>query len=133
MEAGVYMDMSTLTGTIIGLATEVHRELGPGLLESAYEECLCYELTRKKISFERNKPVALSYKYQKLNAGFSVDLLVDKRVVVELESVDRLMPLHDAQLLTYMKLGGWRSGLLMNFNVPVLKQGIRQRELVFPD
>lgn len=117
-----------LTAEIIGAAIEVHRHLGPGLLESAYEECLCRELSLRGIGVERQKPLPVAYKGQELDCGFRIDLLVED-VVVELKSVEELLPVHEAQLLTYLKLSGKQIGLIINFNVPVLKQGIRRRVL----
>jgi GxxExxY protein len=115
-----------LTHEIIGAAMDVHRVLGPGLLESAYEECLARELSLRSITFERQKPLPLVYKDVKLECGYRVDLLVDARVVVELKAVDALAPIHDAIVLTYLRLSGCRIGLLINFNLAVLKDGIRR-------
>lgn len=123
------MEINSLTEQIIGAAIEVHRVLGPGLLESAYEECLCYELTLRRIPYERQLPLAIEYKGLKLDCGYRLDLLVAESVVVEIKAVEALQPIHDAQLLTYLKLGGWKIGLLINFNVSVLKDGIRRRIL----
>ena len=120
------MSINDLTSQIIAAAIEVHRELGPGLLESAYEECLCYELSLRGLEFERQVPLPVRYKQVLLDCGYRIDLLVRKLVVVELKTVSVLEPIHDAQLLTYLKLGGWQVGLLLNFNVPVLKDGIRR-------
>lgn len=127
------MNINELTQTIIGAAIEVHRALGPGLLESAYEECLCKELTLQKISFERQRPLPLEYKGVKLECGYRLDLLVEDTVVLEVKAVDAIISIHQAQLLTYMKLGGWKVGLLINFNVPVLKQGIKRLVLGFEE
>ncbi len=115
-----------LSYAIIGAAIEVHETLGPGLLESAYEECLCRELTLRQIPFERQRPLPVEYKGVHLDCGYRLDLLVGGLVVVEIKAVEALAPVHDAQLLTYLKLGGWKLGLLINFNVPVLKQGIKR-------
>jgi len=104
----------------------VHRTLGPGLLESAYQECLARELTLRHIPFEREKPLLLEYKGAKLECGYRLDFLVADMVVVEIKASDSLLPIHQAQLLTYMKLGGWKVGLLINFQVPVLKNGIKR-------
>ncbi len=123
------MSINELTEAVIGAAIEVHRTIGPGLLESAYEQCLCRELSLRKISFVCQKPLPVSYKGMLLDCGYKVDLLVDERLVVELKSVDALLPIHDAQLLTYLRLGGWEVGFLINFNVPILKDGIRRRVL----
>ena len=123
------MGVNQLTGAIIGAAIEVHRALGPGLLESAYEECLCKELTLRRIPFERQRSLPVQYKGLNLDCGYRLDLLVADTVVVENKAVENLLPIHEAQLLTYLKLGGWKVGLLINFNVPVLKQGVRRRVL----
>ena len=120
------MDINKTTRAIIGAAIEVHRALGPGLLESAYEECLCRELAMTQIPFERQWPLPVEYKGLQLDCGYRLDLLVDNSIVVEIKAVERLDPIHEAQLLTYLRLGGWKAGLLVNFNVPVLKQGIRR-------
>ena len=121
------MKINDLTHNIIGAAMEVHKAIGPGLLESAYEECLCRELALRNIPFERQYPLPMVYKGVRLDAGYRLDLLVANRVVVELKAVEALLPIHEAQLLTYLKLGGWQVGLLINFNVTVLKNGIRRR------
>ncbi len=121
-----------LTHAIIGAAIEVHRVLGPGLLESAYEECLAYELTLRGVPFERQKPLPVVYKGMKLECGYRVDLLIDGRVVVELKAVEALAPIHDAILLTYLRLSGCKIGLLINFHCVVLKDGIRRRVLDYP-
>lgn len=118
-----------LTEVVIGAAIEVHRELGPGLLEHAYAKCLCRELELRGVAFEHEKPMPIVYKGLETDCGYRIDLLVDGRVVVELKAVHELVPVHDAQLLTYLKLSGIRVGLLINFNVPVLKDGIRRRVL----
>jgi GxxExxY protein len=111
---------------VIGLAIEVHRELGPGLLESAYEECLAYELKRSSIRFVRQEPVPITYKGLHLDCGYRLDLLIENRLVIELKSVEELLPIFDAQILTYMKLADKRVGLLINFNVPILKMGLKR-------
>ncbi|MFH1230573.1 MAG: GxxExxY protein [Planctomycetota bacterium] len=123
------MEINELTGTIIGAAIEVHRVLGPGLLESTYEECLCKELTIQNILFERQKAIPLEYKGSKLDCGYRIDLVVANKVVVEIKSVEAILPIHEAQTLTYLKLGGWQIALLINFNVPVLKEGIKRMVL----
>ena len=115
-----------LSNLIIGAAIEVHRILGPGLLESAYEQCLCHELTLKDISFERQKPLPVTYKGISLDCGYRLDILVEKLVIVELKTVEHIGPIHEAQLLTYLKLSELWLGLLVNFNVPVLRDGIRR-------
>lgn len=118
-----------LTESILGAAIDVHHRLGPGLLESAYEACLAYELTRRGISISRQVEIPLLYKEIRIDCGYRIDMLIDERVVVELKSVDRLLPIHEAQLLTYLRLSGIRVGLLINFNVPRLKDGILRRVL----
>ena len=120
------MKINDVTQVVIGSAIEVHKALGPGLLESAYEECLCKELSLRQVPFEKQRPLPVEYKGLKLDCGYRLDLLVDNQVVVEINSVDSLHPIHDAQLLTYLRLGGWKAGLLINFNAPILKQGIRR-------
>ena len=115
-----------LTDRVIGLAIGVHRELGPGLLESAYEECLCYELEQSGIVFGRQVPLAIVYKGTRLDCGYRLDIVVQRQLIIEIKSVDRLLPIHDAQLLTYLRLSGYKIGLLMNFNTFLLKEGIRR-------
>jgi GxxExxY protein len=117
------MKVNDLTRAIIGAAIEVHRVLGPGLLESAYEECLCRELALRGIRFKRQYPVPLEYKGMKLDKCYQHDLLVENFCVVEIKSVDAIHPIHEAQTLTYMRLGDWRIGLIFNFSVEVLKDG----------
>jgi GxxExxY protein len=117
------------TSPIIGAAIEVHRQLGPGLLESAYEECLCHELHLRGMTFERQVDLPVSYKGLRLDCGYKMDLVVEKQVVLELKCVEKLLPVHEAQLLTYLKLSGMHVGLLINFNVSLLTQGIIRRVL----
>ena len=123
------MNANEITEQIIGAAIEVHQVLGPGLLESAYEECLCHELKLRGLSFERQRPLPVEYKGIELECGYRLDLLVENVIVVEIKAVSAIEPIHEAQLLTYLRIGGWRIGLLVNFNVPVLKNGIRRRVL----
>ena len=118
------MNINDLTGIIIGAAIEVHKILGPGLLESAYEKSLCHELGLRKIQYENQKELPVEYKGVKLDCGYRLDILVANRVIVELKACETLQPIHEAQLLTYLKLTGIKVGLLINFNVPVLKEGI---------
>ncbi len=118
------MEDNILTGEIIGAAIEVHRHLGPGLLESAYEECMMHELRHRKLSVKRQLELPLMYKGLQLNANYRIDLLVNDLVIIELKSVQRIENIHKAQLLTYLKLAKLRHGLLLNFNVPIMKQGI---------
>jgi GxxExxY protein len=115
-----------LTEAIIGGAIEVHRELGPGLLESAYAECLAHELSLAGLAFAREVRVPVRYKGLALDCGYKVDFVVDRRVVVELKAVEGVLPVHEAQLMTYMRLLEIKTGLLINFHVPVLKSGIRR-------
>ena len=118
-----------LSEMVIGAAIEVHRHLGAGLLESAYEECLCYELAQKQLSFQRQLELPIQYKTLNLNMSYRMDLLVENSLLLELKSVDKLLPIHEAQLLTYMKLAHINTGLLINFNVPVLKNGLKRMKL----
>jgi GxxExxY protein len=120
------MELNQLTEKIIGAAIEVHRTLGPGLMESAYAECLCRELSLQGIPFEREKALPLDYKGVKLDCGYTLDPLVAGSVFVELKAVEEFLPIHEAQLLTYLRLGGWKVGLLINFNVPVLTKGVKR-------
>lgn len=118
-----------LTHEIRGAAIEVHKEMGPGLLESAYEECLCRELSLRGLSFQRQVPLPVTYKGVKLDCGYRLDLVVEDRVVLELKSVEAIEPIHKAQLLTYLRLSGKRVGLLMNLNTAVMKDGIKRMVL----
>lgn len=120
------MDENALSNLIIGAAIDVHTQLGPGLLENVYEECLAYELLARSVVFERQKILPVQYKGLQLECGFRLDLLVSGLVVVEIKAVDKLIPVHEAQLITYLKLTGCKLGLLLNFNVVRLKQGIRR-------
>ncbi|PDW02467.1 GxxExxY protein [Candidatus Viridilinea mediisalina] len=120
------MKQDQLTRTIIGAAIEVHRCLGPGLLESAYEECLNFELTQRDLSFQRQLELPVYYKGHELHSNYRVDFVVNDRVLVELKAVQSILPIHEAQALTYMRLGNWKTGLLINFYVPVLKEGIKR-------
>ncbi len=120
------LTINEITEAIIGAAIEVHRTLGPGLLESAYQECLARELTLRQIAFEREKPLLLEYKGVKLECGYRLDFLVAGMVVVEVKAAESVLPVHKAQLLTYMKLGGWKVGLIINFHAPLLKNGIKR-------
>ena len=118
-----------LTDKIIGAAIEVHRILGPGLLESSYQVCLEHESTLRQLLFGRQVELPLNYKGINLDAGYRIDFIFDKRVIVEIKAVEKVIPVHEAQLLTYMRLTGTRVGLLINFNVPALKHGIYRRVL----
>ncbi len=119
-------DTDPLTGNIIGAAIEVHRYLGPGLLESAYQTCLLYELRLRRLKVECQKPLPVFYKDVMLDCGYRLDLVVENQVVVEIKSVSVVAGVHEAQLLSYLKLGEYRVGLLINFNVRILKDGIRR-------
>jgi GxxExxY protein len=117
---------NSLTGKIIGAAIEIHRALGPGLLESAYEACLIYELRLRKLRVDPQKSMPVFYKDVYLDCGYRVDVVVENQVIVEIKSVSSLAPIHEAQLLSYLKLSDCKIGLLINFNVKVLKEGIRR-------
>ena len=112
-----------LTEKIIGAAIEVHRALGPGLLESAYEECLCHEFHLRGICFERQRPLPVEYKGVKLDCGYRLDLIVENKVILEIKCVEHVLPVHEAQLLTYLKMTGMRVGLILNFNIATLVRG----------
>lgn len=120
------MDENALSHEIIGIAIEVHRNLGPGLLESVYEEGMAYEMSARKMPFERQIPIPVRYKDVFLECGFRMDLWVAPLVVVEIKAVERMIPLYDAQLMTYLKLTGCKLGLLLNFNTVVLRDGIKR-------
>ena len=118
------MSNNQLSSKIIGAAIEVHKCLGPGLLESTYEECLCHELNIQGLSFEKQKALSIGYKGKKLDCGYRLDIVVDNTIILELKSCERIEPIHKAQLLTYLKLSGLKLGLILNFNVPIMKDGI---------
>ena len=120
------MEFDKLSKQVIGCALEVHKILGPGLLESAYEECLMYELLRAGMEVERQRPLPVIYKEIKLECGYRLDLIIEDQIIIELKSVDFLAPVHEAQILTYMKFSKLRTGLLINFNVTALKYGIKR-------
>ena len=124
-ESDIY-HFNILTEKIIGCAIEVHRAIGPGLLESAYEECLCYELGQAGIRFERQVPLPVVYKGVKLDRGYRMDIVVEGLIVLEIKAVEILIPVHEAQLLSYLKLYDKRLGLLLNFHIPLLKDGIKR-------
>src|SRR5277367_2493884 len=123
------IEAQSLTGKIIGAAIAVHRALGPGLLEAAYEACLVYELRLKKLKIESQKPQPVFYKDVILDCGYRLDLVIENKVIVEIKSVSSLLPIHEAQLLSYLKLSGYKIGLLINFNVKILKNGILRMKL----
>jgi GxxExxY protein len=126
-------NVNELTERVIGCAIEVHRTLGPGLLESAYEVCLCRELILREIPFERQVPIPVEYKGVKLDCGYRADLIVAGKILVEIKAVDKLGPIHEAQLLSYLKLSGIKVGHLINFNERVLTHGIRRKVLGPPE
>lgn len=121
-----YMEINEITKTIIGCAIKLHKSLGPGLLESAYEECLAYDLEEAGLSVVRQKAVPIEYEGVKLDLGYRMDMLVENLIVVELKAVDAIIPVHEAQVLTYLKFSGKEVGLLINFNVVLFKQGIKR-------
>lgn len=118
--------INRVTDKIIGCAIEVHRGLGPGLLESAYEECLCFEFSQKGLSFTRQVSLPVTYKGVKLDCGYRMDIVVEDLVIIEVKAVEKLIPIHDAQLLSYLKMHNKKVGLLLNFHVPVLKKGLKR-------
>ena len=120
------MELNQLTGDVIGAAIEVHKTLGPGLLESIYERCLSHELTLRKIPHQSQAELPVEYKGTKFALGLRLDILIPGELIVELKACERLLPIHEAQLLTYLKLAGIKAGLLINFNVPLLKDGIKR-------
>jgi GxxExxY protein len=125
-EGGFNTPDNRLTHQIIGATIDVHRELRPGLLESTYEECLAHELTLRGIPFERQKPVPVRYKGLELECGYRLDILVDNHIILELKAVETILPVHQAQLLTYLKLTGCKIGILLNFNVAIMREGIKR-------
>ena len=128
-ESTEVFENNSLTDAIIGAAITVHRELGPGLLESVYEKCLALELTKSGLQIASQKEIPLAYKGLALDSGFRADLIIENKVLVELKSVDQILPVHTAQVLTYLKLSNLRTGLLINFNVQLLKDGIKRLSL----
>jgi GxxExxY protein len=117
---------SALSERVIKLAIDVHRQLGPGLLESAYEECLCFEFVQNAVSFTRQTPLPVVYKAVRLDCRYRMDIVVERELIIEIKAVDRLAPIHEAQMLTYLPLSGLKVGLLMNFNSVTLKDGLRR-------
>jgi GxxExxY protein len=126
LDATQRRDINDLTESIIGAAIEVHRELGPGLLESAYHQCLCHELTLRGLLWRSQVPLPVEYKSVRLDCGYSMDLVVEQQVVVELKTVEKLIPVHEAQMITYLKLSKLSVGLLVNFYTQVLRNGIKR-------
>jgi GxxExxY protein len=118
--------MKELTEKIIGASIEIHRALGPGLLESAYRECLCYELSQAGLFFKKEVPLPVVYKNVKLDCGYRLDIIIEDKLILELKAIEKLLPIHEAQLLTYLKITGLTLGLLINFNVPLLKDGVKR-------
>jgi GxxExxY protein len=125
--------LDQISRRIIGAAIEVHRHLGPGLLESAYQSCLVYELKQLDLKVEEQKPLPVVYKQVKLDCGYRLDMVVEDEVIVEVKAIEKLLPLHEAQLLSYLRLAKKRVGLMMNFHVPVLKNGLKSIVNEFPD
>lgn len=120
------MEVNEITKIVIGCAIEVHKQLGPGLLESAYQECLCYELKNKGLQIHREKAMPIIYKEIRLDHGYRMDILVENKVVIEIKTVEQFTDVHTAQVLTYLRLGNFKLGLLLNFQVSVLKNGIKR-------
>ena len=120
------MNINDLTGDVIGAAIEVHKALGPGLLESTYEQCFCIELGLRSLAYERQKEIPITYKGVNLDCAYRLDIVISNQLIVELKACEEIQPIHEAQLLTYLKLSGIKVGLLINFNVPVLKEGIKR-------
>jgi GxxExxY protein len=127
------MDINTLSNVVIGAAIDVHKTLGPGLLETAYETCLCHELDLRGIEYKKQIQLPVKYKSIQLDCGYRLDVLVENKIVIELKSIEKILPIHDAQLLTYLKLGGWQLGMIFNFNVSLLKHGIKRKVLNFSE
>ncbi|MGA2964674.1 MAG: GxxExxY protein [Terriglobales bacterium] len=125
--------LDQISRRIIGAAIEVHRHLGPGLLESAYESCLAFELKQVGLKVEEQKPLPVVYKQVKLDCGYRLDMIVEDEIIVEIKAIEKLLPIHEAQLLSYLRLANKRVGLLMNFHVPVLKNGLKRIVNEFPD
>lgn len=126
-------NLNKITETIIGVAINIHRSLGPGLLESAYEACMVYDLTQTGLKVEQQKPLPIVYRGVKLECGYRLDLMIENKVIVEIKSVETLLPIHKAQLISYLKLTDCKVGLLINFNVEILKDGIQRIVNNFPD
>jgi len=120
------MNVNDLTGGVIGAAIEVHKALGPGLMESTYEECLCIELELRNLPYERQREIPITYKGVNLDCAYQLDIVISNQLIVELKACESIQPIHEAQLLTYLKLSGIKVGLLINFNVPALKEGIKR-------
>ena len=129
----MHTPINDISSAIIGAAIEVHRTLGPGLLESAYEQCLAHELSLRQIPFEQQKPLPLDYKGIRLDCSYRLDFLVADSVVVEIKAIEALLPIHQAQLLSYLKLRGWKLGLVINFHAPLLREGIKRVVLGLED
>ena len=122
----MHININEISQATIGAAIEVHRTLGPGLLESADEQCLSHEFSLRQIPFERQQPLPVDYKGIRLDCGYRLDFLVAGLLVVEVKAIEALLPIHQAQLLSYLKLGGWKLGLLINFHTPLLREGIKR-------
>jgi GxxExxY protein len=126
------MEFDSLSHNVIGCAIEVHKELGPGLLESSYHQCLAYELSNRKINFILEKPLPVMYKGQAINCEYRIDIIVEDKLIIEVKSVEKMIPLYDAQILTYMRMAEIQTGLLINLNVLLLKDGIKRFILSSP-
>ncbi|MFQ5751573.1 MAG: GxxExxY protein [bacterium] len=122
-------ELNALTARVIGLAIEVHRALGPGLSESAYRKCLCYELKKNELDCVEEEPIPVKYKELVIDCAYRADIIVENKLILEIKSIDNIQPVHEAQLLTYLKLKKIRLGLILNFNVPLLKEGIVRKIL----
>jgi GxxExxY protein len=127
------MDINQLSNAIIGAAIEVHKALGPGLLESIYEECLCQELEIRCLRYDRQKPLPVIYKGRKLDCGYRLDVVVENSIILELKACEKIEPIYEAQLLTYLKLSGLHLGLILNFNVTMMRDGIKRMVLEFAE
>ncbi|UJS17795.1 MAG: GxxExxY protein [Candidatus Jettenia sp.] len=125
--------LNKITETVIGVAINIHRTLGPGLLESAYEACMVYDLSQAGLKVEQQKPLPVVYRDVKLECGYRLDLMIESEAIVEIKSIEKLLPIHKAQLMSYLKLSGCKVGLLINFNVEILKEGIQRVVNNFPN
>lgn len=125
-------NLNKITETIIGVSINIHRALGPGLLESAYEACMVYDIAKAGLQVEQQKPLPIVYRGVKLDCGYRLDLMIENKVIVEIKSLEKLLPIHQAQLMSYLKLSDCKVGLLINFNVKVLKNGIKRVVNNFP-
>ncbi|MCF8496544.1 MAG: GxxExxY protein [Alphaproteobacteria bacterium] len=118
--------LNDITGEIVDCSLKIHRKMGPGLYEKVYEDCMAYELSKRNIKFERQYPVTVAYEDLRIDNAFKIDLFVENQVIVELKSTDKILPIHESQIITYMRLSHIQTGLLINFNVPLIKDGIKR-------